>query len=187
VSEPDPRGWYRLFDAFERTAQRLEVRDSYDRPDENAGFRRFLDGAAADPAYGEELRDWTDDVVRKAVSAGKTFARVRVVSDPPTDYQRFALRNAAWNTDAGEQFRYMPRAASELLHLPNYDYWVFDGQTLVLLHFADDSRFHGVHVVTAPDVVRQHSRWFDRAWQEATPYTEFIATRPDWTGPPCAS
>ena len=185
MTEPtlDP-AWGRLFDSFEYSARRLEVRDSYARPDEDAGYRRFLAGAADDPAYGEGLRDWTEDVVGRAVRAGKSFSRVRVVRDPPTDYQRFGLRNARWNVAGGEDIRYLTRLAFAGLHLPNYDFWLFDERQLVVLHFTDADDLLGGYVVTAPAVVRQHGRWLDAAWQAATPYAAFLTARPDWSRPP---
>jgi hypothetical protein len=176
--------WYRLFHTFEHTARRLETRDAYASADEDAAFRRFLNGQAEDPRYGIELEDWTVDVVGAAVAAGKRFARVRVVRDPPTDYQRFGLRNARYNVAAGEDIRYLGRERATQLRLPGYDFWLFDESQLALMHFADDGAMLGVVIVTAPSVVRQHADWLDLAMAAATPYAAFVAADPTRALPP---
>ena len=174
--------WYRHFTTFEHTARRLEVRDAYAKPEENADFRRFLRGED-DPDYGHKLSDWTDEVIRPAVAVGKRFERVRVVRQPPTDYQRFGLRGARYNIEAGEDFRYLLRQHLAELHLPDYDYWLFDEQLLALYDFTDTDQVLGVHLITAPAVVRQHRAWLDTAWKAATPYQDFAAQHPAWALP----
>jgi hypothetical protein len=167
--------WYRHFLTFERTAKRLETRNAYAKADEDAAFRRFLDGQADDPQYGVELEDWTVGVVGRAIAAGKSFIRVRVVREPPTGYQRFGLRNARYNVAAGEDIRYLQREHAQQLGLPDYDFWLFDERCLALMHFTDDDRMLGVQLVTAPAVVRQHARWLDTAEAAAVPYRIYVA------------
>jgi len=176
--------WYRHFRTFERTARRLETRDAYAKADEDAAFRRFLDGQAEDPQYGVELEDWTVEVVGVAVAAGKRFARVRVVREPPTDYQRFGLRNARYNVTAGEDIRYLERGRAIQLGLPDYDFWLFDEARLALMHFTDDDRMLGVQIVTAPAVVRQHAGWLDVAMAAATPHPAYVTADPTRALPP---
>ena len=175
--------WYRFFEQFETSARRLEVRDAYARPDEDEDLARFLRGEN-DPDYGAKLADWTDEVVRPAVAAGKRFERVRVIRNPPTDYQRFGLRGARYNTAAGEDYCYVFREQAAELRLPDYDFWLFDERDLLILHFTDDDQLPGGYLITAPAVVRQHSRWLDTAWEAATFYAAFITQHPGWNEPP---
>jgi hypothetical protein len=176
--------WYRHFLTFERTARRLETRDAYAKANEDAAFRRFMDGQAEDPQYGEELRDWTVDVVSMAAAAGKFFARLRVPCEPPTDYQRFGLRNARYNVAAGEDIRYLSRHQAARLGLPDYDFWLFDHTQLAIMHFTDDNHMLGVQLIMAPAEVRQHSRWLGLALQEAMTYRDYLAADPTRASPP---
>ena len=75
-----------LFDAYEHTAFRLEVRDSYlGVPYEQERFRKFMAGEE-DPE--QRSRPWLDGVRRRA-HEGKAMQRVRVVSSPPSGYARY--------------------------------------------------------------------------------------------------
>src|SRR5437879_1085225 len=80
----------RLFETFEHTAFRLEVRDRYNEPSEADPLRTFLAGEPDDLAWFE---DWLA-LVRAATAEGRRFSRVRVVSLPLTDYSRFGLADA---------------------------------------------------------------------------------------------
>jgi hypothetical protein len=175
--------WYRFFDSFISTARRLEVRDAYASPEVDAVLARVLRGED-DPDYGAKLADWTEEVIRPAVAAGKRFERVRVVRNPPTPYQRFGLRGARYNTAAGEDYRYLFSEQAAALRLPRYDFWLFDECDLVLLYFTDDNQLPGAYVVTAPGIVRQHSKWLNTAWDAAMPYADFIAAHPGSDRPP---
>ena len=66
----------RLFETFEHTAFRLEVRDHYNDPDEAAPLRKFLAREPDDLAW---FQDWLA-LVRAATAEGRRFSRVRVVS-----------------------------------------------------------------------------------------------------------
>jgi hypothetical protein len=158
-----------LFATFERTAFRLEVRESYGGVDyERSPLRRFLAGEPEDMAY---LRPWLDNV-RVFTAAGRRMSRVRVVSEPHSDYTRFALRNCRYNIEAGENIRYLGR--DQAADLPSYDWWLFDDDRLYLMHFSDADEFLGAEQVTDADTVAAHRGWRDLAWLRATPYTEYV-------------
>nr|WP_285485578.1 DUF6879 family protein [Amycolatopsis taiwanensis] len=113
------------------------------------------------------------DMVREAAAAGRRFARVRVVSRPMTDYQRFSHVLAKRNNAAGEDIRYLTRDQAEALSLPNHDYWLFDSCKLVIMHFAEDNRFEGAEIIEDPTVIVQHNYWRDVAWHHAARRDDF--------------
>lgn len=90
-----------LFETFEHTAFRLEVRDRYNVSYEAESLRKFV---AGEPDEERWSLPWMD-MVRKATEAGKRFERVRVISLPPSDYSRFGYAGAEINNAAGEEDR----------------------------------------------------------------------------------
>lgn len=168
-----------LFVTFERTARRLEPRDAYSSPQEDEAVRRFKAGEEVDVSW----RGFWLDLVREATAAGKRFERVRVVADPPTDYQRYGLWSSQFNAAAGEDICYLTRVQADDLDLPGHDFWVFDSAQVALLYFTADHRFVGAHVIVEPAVVRQHERWLSVAFEQAVPYQEYLDRRSAAGGP----
>ena len=160
-----------LFQTFEHTAFRLEVRESYNAPSETESFRRFRAGEQVDLSWAE---NWYS-MIRKATAEGRRFARVRVVSVPLSDYSRFGLWAARFTTEAGEDIRYLQRDVAEQLDLPNHDYWLFDSRLLLMMRFADDDRFLGGELIDDPAELVRHNHWRDVAQHHATKRNEFVA------------
>jgi hypothetical protein len=165
----------RLFTSFERTARRLETRDR-DAADQ-ALFERWLAGELPEPAVADKVVVWLDQV-RGATAAGKRYERVRVVQEPPTAYQRFALATCRRSVAAGEDIRYLNRDQANELDLPGHDFWLFDDDRLVLLYLTADDRTLGEQVIADPAVAQQHRQWFERAQASAMPYTAYLAQDP---------
>lgn len=172
-----------LFRTFQRSARRLESRPFYDVSSERAPFHRFLGGVKDDPAYRAGREDWLA-TVRSAAAAGKRRERVRVVSDPLGDYDRFGVRGCRHNVEAGEHISYLWRHQANELDLPDHDFWLFDSERLALMWFTADHRLLGVQIVTDPDVVARHDAWLDLAVAHATPYRDFLAADPTRDDPP---
>jgi len=165
------------FTSFEHTARRLETRDRYDIGREQAEFQRFLAGEPDDPDEAVKRDSWLSRV-RAATAAGKRYERVRVVPEPLTDYLRFELRGMRYNAEVGEDIRYLDRGQANVLDLPAHDFWVFDGSRLLLMYFSADDRHLGSELVTDPDMVERHERWFQQAFAQATPYAHYLAADP---------
>ena len=105
-----------LFRSFEHTAFRLEVREGYNAPREVESFRRFRVGEPVDLSWAET---WFS-MIREAITEGRSFARVRIVSLPLSDYSRFGLWAARRTSEAGEDIRYLRRDVAKQLDLPNH-------------------------------------------------------------------
>jgi hypothetical protein len=119
----------RLFETFEHTAFRLEVRDRYNAPYEDQSLEKFL---AGEPEYIDDgFQEWLD-LVRTATGEGRRFSRVRVVSLPLSDYSRYGIAYAHYTNDAGDDIRYLTRDRARAIGLPDHDYWLFDSRKIAV-------------------------------------------------------
>jgi hypothetical protein len=165
----------RLFLTFEHTAFRLEVRDFYNVAGEQEDFARFLAGEQLDKEKeAAERRPWLDKM-RAATAAGKRVERVRVVTEPLTDYIRFEIEGTDLNIAAGEDIRYLPRQHPAAAALPGHDFWLFDSRRLVLMRFDDQARPLPYELTTDPAIVVEHCYWRDAAWHHAISHDQYTA------------
>ncbi|MFE7077404.1 DUF6879 family protein [Streptomyces sp. NPDC057620] len=160
-----------LFEDFEHTAWRLETRRGYASDRAGDRFRAFLEGVLPVP---EPDHPWNVNV-RTQTAAGKTFSRVRIVDDPPTDGQRFLMATAAGGAAAGEDIRCLPRAKAERLSLPVHDLWLFDSRVLVCFHHDEEDVTLGVDLTEEPAAVLAACQARDAAWHHAIRVAEYAA------------
>lgn len=163
-----------LFRSFTRSAVRLETRQVYTTDEEREPLRRFLAGQAVPLDW---FRPWLDNV-SAAVGHGREFRRVRVFTEPLTEYLRFELWVCQYNAAAGEDIRYIRADQAAALNLPGYDYWLFDDERLALMYFTPDGIPLGAQIVSDPAVVSSHGRWLEQAAASAIPYEKFAADHP---------
>jgi len=153
---------------YEHTAFRLESRERYNESEEADHVRRFL---AGEPDYA-----WNDEwaeMIRRRTRSGQRMMRVRVVSEPHSDYTRFGLDLARVNVAAGEDIRYLPRDRAAGLDLPSYDFWLIDSSRLGILRFGDDDVLLGAEIITDPAEIVRHCYWRDVAWHYAIPFADY--------------
>lgn len=154
-----------LFSQFAHTAFRLEVRESYaGMPYEVEPLRQFL---AGEPSVD---LDWTTgyrNLVSEHATAGRRITRVRIVSEPWSDYTRFGVWLAAGTIAAGEDIRYLPRSHHAITELPDYDYWLFDSSRLYVLHFTPEDNLIGAEPVTDATQIVTANAARDAAWHFA--------------------
>jgi hypothetical protein len=160
-----------LFRTFRHSAWRLETQGVYHEPYEQAELARFLVGQPLDVSY---LADWLDDV-RTATHSGRRFERVRVLTEPLTDYLRFELTVAPHNAEAGEDIRVLSPAEAQRLRLPDHDFWLFDDERVAVMEFGPAGLI-GADIHTDPGTVTQHRQWRDLAWRHATPFETYRTT-----------
>ena len=116
-------------------------------------------------------------MVRNAASEGRRFARVRVVSLPLSDYNRWSYVIAQHNITAGEDIRYITRERAQDAGLPSHDYWLFDSRQLLRMHFDEDDRFVGGEIIEDSAEIVQHNYWRDAAWHHAVRRDEFATEK----------
>lgn len=162
-----------LLTTFRHEAVHLEMRDVYATEIEKTRFRTWLRGQPLDPgAEAEWWRPWCELMTRHN-QAGKTVRRLRIVSEPVTDYIRFEWLDAAQLVRAGEDVRWLPRRHTSTLLLPGNDFWMFDRQTVVFTYFSGDGHVLDHQATSAPDVVTACVKTFQEAWMIAIPHTQY--------------
>ena len=159
---PDELG--RLFSTFKRSAFRLECLPAYAVTEdaEREAFRCWKAGEELPPVEREWLL-----TVRRAIARGARMQRVRMVSTPLTEYQRFQFR---WgyeeNTGAGEEISILDNRPDGLLAV---DFWLFDDSVAVVLEYDDAGQFLRPVVAETVEPYR-HAR--DTALASAVPFRQ---------------
>lgn len=158
-----------LMRSAEYSAWHLELRDGYvpDDPD----WLEWQSGARFDPA--ERWPFWAD-LVSATVARGVGVRRLRIVSEPVTDYIRYEYDvTAANNVAPGEEVRWLPRHSAAGLLVPVEDFWLFDGRVLLWNHFAGDGSWVGEERSEDSAVAQLCASAFGAAWERAIPHQEY--------------
>lgn len=162
-----------LLTTFRSEAVHLEMRDVYATDIEKDRFATWLRGEPLDPdAEAEWWRPWVE-LMNSITGAGKTLRRLRIVSEPVTDYIRFEWLDAANLVRAGEDVRWLPRRNASKLLLPGNDFWMFDRQTVAFTHFSGDGHVLDREVTTDSDIVGTCTAAFEAAWEVAIPHAAY--------------
>ncbi|MFF5776169.1 DUF6879 family protein [Streptomyces virginiae] len=157
----------------QRSAMHLEMRDSYMRDDPE--FIRWQEGHRYDPADRESWwRSWLD-VVAETTGRGVVMRRLRVVSEPLSDYVRYEYDGTFTNVAAGEDVRWLPRSRARDLLFPALDGWVMDEETVILHHFSGEGQWTGprMEVHHDPALAAQYVSAYEAAWERAIPHAEY--------------
>lgn len=162
-----------LLAACRTDAFKLELRDDYATANERGALERWRRGeqTLAD-AEAEGLGDWIG-IVRGLTAAGAAVRRVRVVTEPATEYIRFEATTVPMQAEAGEDIRYLPRHHPAAGQLGDRDFWLFDDTAALILNFADDGTPLPHELHDDPELVARYQALRDLAWQDAIPYTDY--------------
>lgn len=161
--------WAKALHEFRNTAFRFETQGVYREPYEQESLRQFLAGQEPDTAF---VQGWLDDV-RRGTAAGRRYSRVRVLTDPLTDYLQFELALTPLNVSAGEDVRILSAARAQELALPRQDFWLFDDEWAAVMHFGDDGFSHA-DVVSDTTELRRFLEIRDLAWKDAVPFGDYV-------------
>jgi hypothetical protein len=155
-----------LLQNFRQSAFRLETLAHYTVPQEEEWFAEWRQTGKL-PELTPDNDSWLR-MVRDHCAAGKKMRRVRVVSSPLTDYERFELSLFPPSVAAGEEIRVVQRSAV----VRTADFWLFDESTAVMLRYDETGRFQGVEDGTASTCCRHR----DRVLAQSIPLEEYLAT-----------
>src|SRR5687768_1302394 len=103
-------------------------------------FIAWQQGKRLDPADRASWWGGWHDSVSDATARGVAVRRVRIASEPISDYIRYEYDLTFANVLAGEQVRWLPRRQTTGLLLPANDFWVFDNETVLFHHFTGDGQ-----------------------------------------------
>ncbi|MEU6989756.1 DUF6879 family protein [Streptomyces sp. NPDC046465] len=156
-----------------RSAVHLEMRDSY-TPDDPE-FIAWQRGKRLVPSDQASWWGGWHDVVRGAVARGVVVRRVRIVSEPISDYVRYEYDGTFANIAVGEAVRWLPRRRATDLALPGTDFWLFDDALALFHHFTGDGQLDEDGREYAGDAVRVKlcADAFAAAWRRAVPHEDY--------------
>lgn len=162
----------KLFHTFRQEAFHLELQDVYRTSIEDGPYAKWVKGEEDDYAW---FKPWLDQT-RALTSTGKKIRRVRVVSEPFTDYIRWEHSLTPLNLEAGEDIRWLPRRLlppDVTFPVDGNDWWFFDCKVLAVTHFEPSGRYAGSELTEDPDVVEQCVQLRNRLWDIALPYDQY--------------
>lgn len=147
---------------------KLELRDNY--ASDAATFQVWRD-SGAEAARGT-LRAYAEQV-RAQVASGRVSRRVKVISEPPSEYMRHAYDVAGLLVDAGQDIRWLPRTATSDLFLPGNDMFVLDGHAVMFNVFDGADEWTVTQYDDGPEFVAQCVEAFEAAWKRSVPHREY--------------
>jgi hypothetical protein len=159
-----------LLQNFRRSAFRLETLEHYIVPQEAEWFTAWRRTGRL-PELTPENDSWLR-MVLDHTRAGRVMQRVRVVSTPLTDYERFELALFPPSLEAGEDIRVISRSVFRSILRVTEDFWLFDSQTAVMLRYDSAGRFLSV----APGQSSICQRRCDEVLAQSIPLKEYLAT-----------
>ncbi|WP_405138449.1 DUF6879 family protein [Nocardia sp. NBC_01388] len=164
--------WPDLFRRAKRSAFHMEVRDAYAVPGESEPLRRFLNGQ---PRL-EDDESWSawGELIREVTGRGVAVTRVRVVTVPHSDYQRWLLTETYDNVAAGEDIRYLPRHLVAVGEVPADDWWLFDDEMVAFNLIDAEGRPAGVGVTTDRHLAAVCKQSRERLWLSAIPFADYV-------------
>ncbi|WP_228011421.1 DUF6879 family protein [Nonomuraea phyllanthi] len=183
TSEVSPDEFLDMFRQATSDVFRLELRDRYNVPAERDRWEAFQarDWPRLDELNAAQRVTWMQ-LMQEVAEAGRRVERVRVVTEPPSDYIRFELRLNAGNAEAGEDIRYLPRDQARGLDLPEVDYWLFD-TVAVVLRFNEDDELLGMDLADDLATIESFRAGKAAAWRQAVPYQEYATKWADLAEP----
>ncbi|MFI9386366.1 DUF6879 family protein [Kutzneria sp. NPDC052558] len=158
-----------LASGFVREAVHLETRDAYGTAVELPHMAQWVAGEPDDLAW---LDGWCDQL-KLHVAAGRSVRRVRIVSEPLSDYQRWSYSIASPMVNAGEDIRWIPRKGVSSIGLPGNDYYLFDERLVVFLHYAGNGLGIDKTASTDPADILLCRMAFETVWPLAIPHYEY--------------
>lgn len=155
--------------SIKRSSVHLETRDAYGTEAELPHMARW---AAGEPDDLDWLQDWCNKV-KDHVAEGRTLRRLKIVSEPLSDYQRWASTVIGPIVDAGEDIRWVPRRLVSSVLIPGNDYYVLDNELVVFLHYAGSGLNSAITTSTDPADVERCTAAFEQVWSLAIPHGEY--------------
>ncbi|GAA2457293.1 hypothetical protein GCM10010433_69090 [Streptomyces pulveraceus] len=152
-----------LFGDPAQEIRKLELRDFYEV--DRSLFEAWRSGDRE--TVEATMRGHREFLTKKAAS-GFPYRRVRVVSEPLSEYQRMAVELA----DPAERLRWLPRPLASVLPLPGNDCLIRDDLVMFNL-IGGDNQQTDIQFSSDPHVVGFCNEAFERAWSLGVPNGEY--------------
>lgn len=152
-----------------RTSLKLELRDNY--AIDATAMDAWRRGGAAEAR--KLVRPYAEQLAPKIAAGEKVLRRVKVISEPPSEYMRQALDVAGELVEAGEDIRWLPRRLTSTLFLPGNDFFVLDARTVIFNVLDGDDGRAEQQLYDEPGLVADCLEAFESAWRVAVPHRDF--------------
>lgn len=165
------------FDRFGHSVVRLETLPVYDVGGSEAERIDAWRHHRPRPERSVRTSPW---LARIAVTtaAGKSWRRVRVLDDPPTDYQRYQHDSYVESQAAGEQITVAVRRDVGDV---GPDFWLFDAGTrdafAIVMRYDDEGHWVGADHATDPAALDEMHATYQRVAAHAQPLNVYLAGR----------
>ncbi len=144
----------------------LETRDAYGTETELPHLAKWRRGEPDDLAWCE----WYFDMLRGHRAAGRRCRRLRVASEPVSEYQRWVNDHVGAFIEAGEENYHISRQRLTDVWLPGSgDFYVFDDALVFYLHYAGSGLNTSCEITDDPEVVKACRDVFEDVWKLAEP------------------
>jgi len=159
-----------LLNSAQRRVLHLEMRDVYAR---SQAFEEWLAGRPYDRTAADG--QWRS-LIAPLVARGVDVRRLRVVSEPVTNYIRYEHEvTSAANLAAGERVRWLPRGRASDLTFPGNDFWLVDDRLLFNIS-SGDGDWLGVESNDEPGVAKFCASAFEAAWDRGIDHNDYRPT-----------
>jgi hypothetical protein len=154
-----------------RTRLKLELRDRYavDEATLDAWRRGDIEAVQA------RMKPIADRIAAQ-VADGVSVRRIKVVSEPPSEYMRLVLETSGTLVEAGEDIRWLPRRLTSALLLPGNDLFVLDSKIVVFNVLDGDDGRAEQQLYTDPEIVERCRETFEAVWPLAIPHRAYRPT-----------
>ena len=115
---------------------------------------------------------WRSDVLAASERRSRT-RRIRVASEPLSDYHRFVYAVSTAGVEAGDDLRWLPRRLTSTLALPGNDFFVLDGEIVIFNVLDGHDERAEIQLYDEPDVVKSCVDAFEAAWAAAVPHHQY--------------
>lgn len=158
-----------LLCGFERESIHVETRDAYGTAVE---LPHMLQWTRGEPDDLEWLQGWCA-TLREHVKAGRSVRRVRVVSEPLSDYQRWSYSIAHPMVQAGEDIRWVPRRLVSSIAFPGNDFYLLDDRLVVFLLYEGSGLAAAKVTSTDTADIRLCRSAFEAVWKLSIPHSDY--------------
>ena len=161
-------GFDEMLRATRQAALHLELRDTYAGTDPD--FAAWRIGELVDRSEGDA--EW-HALIRPLVDRGVDVRRLRVMSEPVSDYIRWEhMITDASSIAAGESVRWLPRRRVSDLAVPGNDFWLFDDR-IVFNYFSGEGEWVDGELTTEHTVVEFCRSAFEALWRRGIDHADY--------------
>jgi hypothetical protein len=173
-----PEEFDSYFDHFGEVARRLELRQEYMSPGEEARIRAWREGQPR-PDRSVRTSPWLRRVA-VTTAAGKRWERIHVVRHPLSEYVRYQLQGYVESAAAGEEIWIADLSADPSLATLTSEAWQLDPASenalALLMHYDEAGRWMGAEATRNPAVLDRCRREWAIAMAHSVPLNVYLAT-----------